>query len=159
MLNFNLIEKFIYISLEFGHFVYIFPFNFCSIINHEIFIVFNFQILCKYKHFSTNGFPDLRSFVLSESKNGDNYTYTTGIDAKDTFLFCNTEDSSVQIYNIYWRRKDGSSYHTNPLYVYTLRNILILNNYQEIECFDTESGDNIMSVGLYMQGSFCSFNS
>ena len=90
--------------------------------------------------------------MLSEPKNGDNYTYTTGIDAEDTFLFCNTEDSSVQLYNIYWRRKDGIAYYTNPLDVYTLRNILILTNNQEMECFDTESGDIIMSVGLYMQG-------
>ena len=88
-------------------------------------------------------------------KNGDNYTYTTGIDAKDTFLFCNTEDSSVQLYNIYWRRKDGISYHTNPLDVYTLRNILILTNNQEMECFDTESGNIIMSVELYVQGLLC----
>ena len=91
-------------------------------------------------------------------KNGDNYTYTTGIDAKDTFLFCNTEDSSVQLYNIYWRRKDGISYHTNPLDVYTLRNILILTNNQEMECFDTESGDIIMSVKLYVQGLLYTLN-
>eukprot|EP00800_Vazella_pourtalesii_P009833 TRINITY_DN246_c0_g1_i8.p1 TRINITY_DN246_c0_g1~~TRINITY_DN246_c0_g1_i8.p1 ORF type:complete len:259 (-),score=53.70 TRINITY_DN246_c0_g1_i8:285-1061(-) len=42
--------------------------------------------------------------LYTEPKNGDNYTYTSGIDAEDTFLFCNTEDSSVQLYNIYWRR-------------------------------------------------------
>ena len=91
--------------------------------------------------------------MLSESKNGDNYTYTTGIDAEDTFLFCNTEDSSIQLYNIYWRRKDGLGYYTNPLDVYTLRNILILTNNQEMECFDTESGNSIMSVRLYIQGT------
>ena len=49
------------------------------------------------------------------------------------------------------------SYHTNPLDVYTLRNILILTNNREMECFDTESGDIIMSVGLYIQG-MCNFN-
>ena len=90
-------------------------------------------------------------------KNGDDYTYTTGIDAKDIFLFCNTEDSSVQLYNIYWKRKDGISFHTNPLDVYTLRNILILTNYREMECFDTESGNIIMSVRLFIQG-LCDFN-
>ena len=84
--------------------------------------------------------------------NGDNYTYTSGIDAEDIFLFCNTEDSSVQLYNINWRRKDGLSYHSNPLDVYTLRNILMLTNSREMECFDTESGDLIMSVKLYIQG-------
>ena len=36
--------------------------------------------------------------------------------------------------------------------MYTLRNILIVTNIQEIECFDTESGDNIISVGLHIQG-------
>ena len=36
--------------------------------------------------------------------------------------------------------------------MYTLRNILILTNDQEMECFDTESGDIIMSVELYIQG-------
>ena len=90
---------------------------------------------------------------MSEPKNGDNYTYTTGIDAEATFLFCNTEASSVQLSNIYWRRKDGISYHLNPLDVYTLRNVLILTNNQEMECFDTESGNNIISVGLYIQGT------
>ena len=93
-------------------------------------------------------------FSSLEPKNGDNYTYTSGIDAEDIFLFCNTEDSSVQLYNTYWRRKDGLGYYTNPLDVYTLRNILILTNSQEMECFDTESGDNIMSVELYVQGVF-----
>ena len=68
------------------------------------------------------------------------------------YLFCNTEDSSVQLSNIYWRRRDGLGYYINPLDVYTLRNILILTNNEEMECFDTESGDNIMSVGLYIQG-------
>ena len=92
--------------------------------------------------------------LFSESISWDNYTYTTGIDTDDTFLFCNTEDSSVQLYNIYWRRKDGISYHTNPLDVYRLRNILILTNEKEMECFDTVSGNNIMSVGLYIQGLY-----
>ena len=75
------------------------------------------------------------------------------------FYICNTEDSSVQLYNnnIYWRRKDGLGYYTNPLDVYTLRNILMLTNYEEMECFDTESGDNIMSVGLYVQGNLEKF--
>ena len=91
---------------------------------------------------------------ISESIDGNNYTYTTGIDAEDTFLFCNTEDSSVQLSNIYWKRKDGLGYYTNPLDVYTLRDILILTNNREMECFDTESGDNIMRVGLYLQGLY-----
>ena len=93
--------------------------------------------------------------MLSEPKNGENYTYTTGIDAKDTFMFCNIEDSSIQLYNIHWRRKDGLGYYANPLDVYTLRNILILANNQEMECFDTESGDNILNVGLYIQAKSC----
>ena len=92
------------------------------------------------------------SFVLSEPKNGDNYTYTTGIDAKDTFLFCNTEDSSVQLYNIYWRRKDEIGLYSNPLDVYRLRNTLIHTNNHEMQCFDIESGFNIRGIGLYVQG-------
>ena len=36
--------------------------------------------------------------------------------------------------------------------MYRLRNILFLTNNEELECFDTESGDSIMSVGLYIQG-------
>ena len=70
------------------------------------------------------------------------------------FYSVNTKDSSVQLYNIYWRRKDGLVHYTNPLDVYTLRNILILTNNEEMECFDTESGDNIMSVGLFVQGLY-----
>ena len=33
----------------------------------------------------------------------------------------------------------------------------MLTNYEEMECFDTESGDNIMSVGLYVQGNLEKF--
>ena len=33
----------------------------------------------------------------------------------------------------------------------------MLTNNQEIECFDTESGDNIMSIGLYVQGNLKKF--
>ena len=91
---------------------------------------------------------------MSEPKNGDNYTYTTGIDAEATFLFCNTEDSSVQLSNIYWRRENRLGYYTNPLDVHTLRNILKHTNDQEMECFDIESGNNIISVGLYIQGTY-----
>ena len=90
--------------------------------------------------------------IYLESKNGDNYTYTTGIDVEDTFLFCNTEDSSVQLYNIFWRRRDRISYHSNPLDVFRLRNTLMHSNIQEMECFDTESGNKIMGVQLYIQG-------
>ena len=90
--------------------------------------------------------------IYLESKNGGYYTYTTGIDAQDTFLFCNSEDSSVQLYNIFWRRRDGISYHSNPLDVFRLWNTLIYSNIQEMECFDTESGNKIMGVQLYIQG-------
>ena len=91
-------------------------------------------------------------------ENGDNYTYTTGIDAEDTFLFCNTEDSSIQLSNIHWRLKDGLGYYTNPLDVYTLRNILLFTKNQGIECFDLKSGDLIMGVVLYIQGLLFSIN-
>ena len=92
------------------------------------------------------------SFICTEPKNGDKYIYTTGIDAKDTFLFCNTEDSSIQLSKIHWRLKDGLGYYSNPLDVYTLRNILLFKESQEIECFGLESRDNILSVELYIQG-------
>ena len=70
------------------------------------------------------------------------------------FYSVNTKDSSVQLYNIYWRRKDGLVHYTNPLDVYTLRNNILFTESQEMECFDTESGDSIMSVRLYIQGLF-----
>ena len=95
--------------------------------------------------------------IYTVPENGDNYTYTTGIDAEDTFLFCNTEDSSIQLSNIHWRLKDGLGYYTNPLDVYTLRNILLFTN-QGIECFDLKSGDLIMGVVLYIQGLLFSIN-
>ena len=97
-------------------------------------------------------------FVLSEPKNGDNYTYTSGIDAEDTFLFCNTEDSSVQLSNIYWRRQNRIGSYSNPLDVYSLRNTLIHTNSHDMQCFDVESGINIRSIGLFIQGWFLNYS-
>ena len=87
-----------------------------------------------------------------EPNNGDNYTYTIGVDAKSAFLFCNVEDSSIQLSNIYWRRNNRIGFYSNPLDVYLSRNILMHTNSQEMECFDTVSGGNIMSMGLLIQG-------
>ena len=89
-----------------------------------------------------------------EPNNGDNYTYTIGVNTESAFLFCNIEDSSMQLSNIYWRRNNRIGIYSNPLDVYGLRNILMHTNSQEMECFDTVSGDNIISMGLFIQGSY-----
>ena len=87
-----------------------------------------------------------------EAINTNNYTYTIGSDRDNTFLFCNTNDTSIQLSNIYWRRKDVIGFYSNPLDVYSLRNILIGTNDHIMECYDFESDNNILSIGLFIQG-------
>ena len=95
----------------------------------------------------------LLNFVsILEAINTNNYTYTIGTDRENTFLFCNTNDTSIQLSNIYWRRKDVIGFYSNPLDVYSLRNILILKNDHTMECYDFESDNNILNVGLFIQG-------
>ena len=84
--------------------------------------------------------------------NSDSYMYTIDVDGEDIFLFCNTDDSLVQLSNLYWRRKDIIGFYSNPLDVFTLRNTLILTNNRTMECFDIESDNTILSVGLFIQG-------
>ena len=93
-----------------------------------------------------------------ESINTNNYTYTIGSDRENTFLFCNTNDTSIQLSNIYWRRKDVIGFYSNPLDVYSLRNILIGTNDHIMECYDFESDNNILNVGLFIQGKIAKSN-
>ena len=97
-------------------------------------------------------FHDSNLVSVLEAVNVNNYTYTIGIDKNDTFLFRNTNDTSIQLSNIYWRRKDVIGFYPNPLDVYSLGNILIHTNNHLMECFDFESNDNILSVDLFIQG-------
>ena len=94
----------------------------------------------------------LLSFDILEPKNGDTYIYTTGMDEGNLFLFCNTDDNSVQLSNLYWRREDRVGFYPNPLDLQELANVLKYTNDHDMECFDIESENEIMSIKLLAQG-------
>ncbi|KAI6660002.1 hypothetical protein LOD99_14343 [Oopsacas minuta] len=94
----------------------------------------------------------LDTTLYTEAIDSENYTYIIEVDEENIFLFCNTNNSLIQLSNIYWRRKDRIGFYSNPLDVFSLRNTLILTNNQTMECFDIESDNNILSVGLFIQG-------
>ena len=73
------------------------------------------------------------------------------MDEENIFLFCNTDDSLIQLSNLYWRREDRVGFYPNPLNLQELANVLKYTNGHDMECFDIESGNEIMSVELLSQ--------
>ena len=101
----------------------------------------------------------VRTYLISpvkfnplEPSNGNIYIYTTEIEEKNIFLFCNTDDNLIQLYNLYWRREDRVGFYPNPLDLQELANVLKYTNDHDMECFDIESGNEILTVKLYIQG-------
>ena len=108
---------------------------------------------CKYGIYNITYIAfHLSSFNILEPKNGDTYIYTTGMDEENLFLFCSTDDNLVQLSNLYWRREDRVGFYPNPLDLKELANILKYTNDHDMECFDIESENEIMSIKLLAQG-------
>ena len=92
------------------------------------------------------------SILFIAAVNNNNYRYTVGIDREDTFLFFPHTNSSVQLTDIYWKRDDLTGIFPNPLHIYSVSSYLNLPSNVTLECFDTESGNVFISVGLFIQG-------
>ena len=74
------------------------------------------------------------------------------IDSDDIFLWYSQANNSLQLTEIYWKRKDIPGKYPNPFQIYTILYYLNHEGDLTLECIDGESGDNIMSIQLFIQG-------
>ena len=81
------------------------------------------------------------------------YVYTIDVDSDDIFLWYSQANNSLQLTDIYWRRKDIPGSYPNPLRIYTMLYYLSHKGDLTLECMDRQSGDNIMSLQMFIQGS------
>ena len=87
---------------------------------------------------------------LLAAVNDYNYRYTIGVDTQDVYLWYS--HTSVPISDIFWKLADTPGDFLNPLDVYSLT--YHLNHIGDVimECFDIESRNSFINVGLQIQG-------
>ena len=78
------------------------------------------------------------------------YVYTIDVDNDDIFLWYSQANNSLQLTDIYWRRKDMLGSFPNPFNIYTM--LYYLSGGLTLECMDRQSGDNILSTQVFIQG-------
>ena len=78
------------------------------------------------------------------------YVYTIDVDNDDIFLWYSQANNSLQLTDIYWRRKDMLGSFPNPFNIYTM--LFYLSGGLTLECMDRQSGDNILSTQVFIQG-------
>ena len=89
---------------------------------------------------------------LLAAVNDYNYRYTIGVDTQDVYLWY--LHTSVPLTDIYWKLADTPGDFLNPLDVYSLT--YHLNHIGDVilECFDIESRNSFINVGLQIQGLY-----
>ena len=80
------------------------------------------------------------------------YVYTIDVDSDDIFLWYSQGNNSLQLTDIYWRRKDIPGSFPNPLRIYTMLYYLSHKDDLTLECMDRQSGGNILSLQMFIQG-------
>ena len=78
--------------------------------------------------------------------------YTIGIDRQDVYLWYS--HNTVPITDIFWKLEDATGNFLNPLDVYSLTYYLNHIGDIRLECFDIESRNALIRVGLLVQGLF-----